>query len=62
MSKKYTRGPHKRIYHFHKASPPPRRESRHLCPDCGAVLAPGKECTCLYVIPGREMGYALPPQ
>jgi len=47
MSKKHASGPHKRIYNFHKYQKP-RKESRRICPDCGALLAPGKECTCQY--------------
>lgn len=42
--------PHKRIYHHGKKKP--RRDNRaNFCPDCGAILAPGKECKCLYELP-----------
>lgn len=42
--------PNKRIYNFHKRKKP-RREPRLFCPECGALLAPGKVCTCLYEVP-----------
>ena len=41
--------PHKRIYGYHNKKKI-RREPRRFCPDCGAILAPGKECKCLYEV------------
>lgn len=54
MSKKYVGEQYKRRFRKCHKVRRPRQESRYFCPDCGAPMAPGKKCMCLYEIPAAQ--------